>query len=234
MAIHQRPANYANVQSLSKDSDLKIREVETVAYRLQGAASPDEQLARRLESGVVVALDEATKKCTAAELRTRRTSQVNSLSPGNLMFAAKPADTAADSNRLWRNMVDPAVGESALAADATFAITIPGLSSSGPTTDMNEALKMRARDVQAQQAGVLYPLVPAPIVRIGSNTTQNDVSEVWNYVTNKKLGTIRKIALGDCSAFALSGDGAYFAAQPFQESFRRRAIGYSCWRREST
>ena len=134
------------------------------------------------------------------------------------LFAAKPADAAAGNNRLWRTMVDPAVGESVLAADATCAITIPGLTSSGPTADMNEALKMQARDVQAQQAGVLYPLVPGPIVRIGSNTTLNHVSEVWNYVTNKKLGAIRKIALGDCNVFAISSDGAYFAAQPFQES----------------
>ncbi|MCA9056191.1 MAG: hypothetical protein KDA75_20305, partial [Planctomycetaceae bacterium] len=55
------------------------------------------------------------------------------------------------------------------------------------------------------------------VVRVGSNSATGKSSEVWNLATGKRVGTIRKLALEGSEVFAISGDGAYFAAQPAHE-----------------
>ena len=57
---------------------------------------------------------------------------------------------------------------------------------------------------------IIFPVVPSPFVALGQNATEKDTREIWDVFNNKKVDTIKKLAV-KTSNNAVSPDGHYFA-----------------------
>jgi len=129
----------------------------------------------------------------------------------------KPADAPAEAPKPpkapaeivvgtgWSVRPDPSTG--ALATATPAAVTAPG---PAPSTD---ARRERTR------YRVVTPDLPSPVVGLGLNERESDARDVWDLSANRKLGTVKGLALESSRLMALSPDGSLFAAKPQFDDF---------------
>jgi hypothetical protein len=105
----------------------------------------------------------------------------------------------------WSVVPDPATTPVATVAPA--AIAAPGTSAS------SDARRERTR------YRVVTPATPSPVVGIGLNEKEADARDVWDLAANRKLGSVKGLALEGSRFMALSPDGSLFAAKPQFDDF---------------
>ena len=105
----------------------------------------------------------------------------------------------------WNVKPDPAM--TPVAAIAPSAIPGPGPAAS---TDVRRE-RTRYR--------IVTSALPAPVVGIGLNEKEGDARDIWDLAANRKLGTVKGLALEGSRFMALSPDGALFAAKPQFDDF---------------
>ncbi len=99
----------------------------------------------------------------------------------------------------WRVEADPATHAWEFPSEVRLGMTIPFAAASG-------------RGFQTP-IKILYPDRPSVFVGLGLNDQANQQRHVWDLAARKRIGSIKKIALGGSELQALSPDGKYFAAQ---------------------
>jgi hypothetical protein len=100
----------------------------------------------------------------------------------------------------WTVVPDPAATPVAGVAPAPIAAPGPAASS----------------DVRRERTRyrVVVPATPSPVVGLGLNEKEADTRDIWDLAANRKLGTLKNLALEGSRFMALSPDGALFAAKP--------------------
>ncbi len=111
----------------------------------------------------------------------------------------KPASVATN----WSLTVDPVpTGIHVTKSHKLALVKVPQFGALGP--DFVEAGRLR----------VLYSATPGVAVAIGLNDETKQYRDVWDFVTKKKIGTIRNLQLSGAKGQAISPDGRFFAFKP--------------------
>ncbi|QDT52845.1 hypothetical protein Pan44_08580 [Caulifigura coniformis] len=105
----------------------------------------------------------------------------------------------------WSVRLDPSTGP--LATATPSLVTAPG---PAPSSD---ARRERSR------YRIVTPDLPSPYVGLGLNERESDARDFWDLSANRKVGTIKGIALESSRLMAVSPDGALFAAKPQFDDF---------------
>jgi RNA polymerase sigma factor (sigma-70 family) len=125
-----------------------------------------------------------------------------------------PDDTAPPQANAMLAMAEPVQtrprNEAILGDDAELWEVKPDPTGK-PLPEVKDGLKLRVPD-SFGGGDVVYPTAPSPFVAVGGNSDRNRVRQVWDLVTQKRVGMLRGDVKID-KPYALSADGALFAAK---------------------